>query len=407
MFILLAMALTLSSSIVGPGTSRQGTADGSSGTPGEVASRLQDAPLQTRTMTLPGGDGTYVGAAGGDDSAACRGRERFDGDGCRGAGLQNGEGGVSGVDNTRQRTTRTLDVVERDPVSDLRTTPPRPAAESVAPPPPEEEGFFDTVLGLASRLKDMITPSHNLSEAMTITASLLPGSFSQRLADFAADLAGRDPAQARGRTSRGTLVNGLNIKSAPSDCDLQRAATTGTATLVAAVGYMCSAFSSVHDGRRVSVGDLSGRYGGRLHYHGSHQNGQDVDIGLFAMNTRGEPVNNPYRWQDFSLRGERLVSDANRAVLFDSAANWDLVTLMVVNPAVESGATVKFIFTSDAIKRHLITWAERRAVDTRDAQAKAALRDVIRKASLVLNVESNHRNHFHFRLAVPGGRDEL
>ncbi len=44
-----------------------------------------------------------------------------------------------------------------------------------------------------------------------------------------------------------------------------------------------------HKNSVMLVGDLSGRTGGFLERHGSHQSGRDADVGFFVMNSRVNP----------------------------------------------------------------------------------------------------------------------
>ena len=46
-----------------------------------------------------------------------------------------------------------------------------------------------------------------------------------------------------------------------------------------------------HKNSVMLVGDLSGRTGGFLERHGSHQSGRDADVGFYVTNSKGKPVN--------------------------------------------------------------------------------------------------------------------
>jgi penicillin-insensitive murein endopeptidase len=50
------------------------------------------------------------------------------------------------------------------------------------------------------------------------------------------------------------------------------------------------AVAKKHKGAVLLVGDLSGRTGGPLDGHGSHQTGRDADVAFYAMNSKGKPL---------------------------------------------------------------------------------------------------------------------
>ncbi|MHC1725398.1 MAG: penicillin-insensitive murein endopeptidase [Syntrophobacteraceae bacterium] len=88
-----------------------------------------------------------------------------------------------------------------------------------------------------------------------------------------------------GEPFRGKLINGVQFPSQMAGCKVIRQERSYTTPEV--VGAMLDALEMFRekypDSCEIALGDFSREGGGRLKGHESHQNGRDVDIGLFAM----------------------------------------------------------------------------------------------------------------------------
>ena len=133
------------------------------------------------------------------------------------------------------------------------------------------------------------------------------------------------------------------------------------------------------------VGDLSGRTGGFLDRHGSHQSGRDADGGFDVMNSKGKPVNvRHFVAFDASGKGRELPW-----AMFDDARNWDLVEALLQ----DDKATVRYLFVTPPLKARLLAQAARKHARP-ETIARAA-------AAMISPQEDVHDDHVHVRLACP------
>ncbi|MCG8557794.1 MAG: penicillin-insensitive murein endopeptidase [Proteobacteria bacterium] len=140
-------------------------------------------------------------------------------------------------------------------------------------------------------------------------------------------------------------------------------------------------------GARLSVGELSRRYGGEIGGHQSHQNGRDVDLGFYVNDRNGVPAE-ASRFVEFGRSGVGRGRD--RHLRFDDARNWELVSRLLT----DADASVQYIFVSRALKRRLLA----------EARQRRAPAWVLRRARVVMREPRRghrHRNHFHVRIYCP------
>jgi penicillin-insensitive murein DD-endopeptidase len=147
-----------------------------------------------------------------------------------------------------------------------------------------------------------------------------------------------------------------------------------------------------HKNAVLLLGDLSGRTGGPLEGHNSHQSGRDADVGFFVMNSKGKPVNvRHFVAFDNSGKGRELPW-AN----FDEARNWTLVESLLTSDK----ADVHYIFITGGLRAKLLAYAARKKVSkellTRAAAAMMSGRD----ADL-------HDDHMHVRIACPSSMRDV
>jgi LysM repeat protein len=129
------------------------------------------------------------------------------------------------------------------------------------------------------------------------------------------------------------------------------------------------------DGAPVRVGQVSKKDGGYLWPHISHQNGRDVDIGLFY------PGPEPYRVKE-------------REKVMDVAMNWAFVK------AVLTHADVQFIFLDWRVQKVLYDYALKHGENKAwlDSLSNAGKKSVFFHAR-------KHRDHFHLRLYNPRAQE--
>lgn len=141
-----------------------------------------------------------------------------------------------------------------------------------------------------------------------------------------------------------------------------------------------------HKNSVMVVGDLSGRTGGFLERHGSHQSGRDADVGFYVMNSKGKSVNvRRFVAFDGSGKGRELPW-----AMFDDARNWDLVEALIQ----DDKASVRYLFVSPPLRGKLLAQAAR----------KHARPEIIARAAAAMMSPQEadvHDDHIHVRIACP------
>ncbi len=136
-------------------------------------------------------------------------------------------------------------------------------------------------------------------------------------------------------------------------------------------------------GSKLSLGELSGKEGGRIDGHRSHQSGRDVDIGFYTL-TDGRP-RYTYAFAGIDARGKGLAP--NGYLRFDDARNWELIAKLLS----DAEARVQYIFVAKHLRDRLLTQA------ARTGAAPSLLERA--KAALVQPAHGHpHKNHFHLRI---------
>ncbi len=182
-----------------------------------------------------------------------------------------------------------------------------------------------------------------------------------------------------GEPFRGSLVNGVPFPDQFPGYylrDLERSYTTPEL-----VGALLDAFErfgeQYPDSCEVFIGDFSQRNGGWLNRHRSHQNGRDVDIGMFA---RGNvPLDGFY-----PMNGENL----------DVAKTWCFVQSLL------STQRVEYIFLDRSIMSRLYAYALSQGVDPNYLDRVFLQPGWGGKGSIIQHA-SGHRDHMHVRFFTP------
>ncbi|MFZ2445902.1 MAG: penicillin-insensitive murein endopeptidase [Syntrophobacteraceae bacterium] len=183
-----------------------------------------------------------------------------------------------------------------------------------------------------------------------------------------------------GEPSRGRLVNGVQFPSGLAACRLGNEQRSYAAPEV--VGALLAALESFEEtyphSCDVFIGDFSRKDGGRLGGHESHQNGRDVDMGLFA--TGNVPLG-------------RFVSMNSR--MLDAPKTWRMIECLLATQRVQ----VIFLDRSIQEPLHKYALSQGRKADYlskvfRDAGGGGGREGIIQHAP-------NHRNHMHIRFLAP------
>lgn len=203
------------------------------------------------------------------------------------------------------------------------------------------------------------------------------------------------PAASRsiGYPWRGHLTGGHRLAESNVlryvDEDAPRGNFYGTRALVRMVERAAAYVDREAPGARLNVGELSRRGGGNVMGHRSHENGRDVDLGLYLLDEAGVSVE-PGRF--VSVRSSGFGSWGG-PVQFDAARNWLLIEAMLMDP----DATLQHIFVARGIRRRLLREAARQHADPQ----------LIERAEVVvmppLGSDHPHTNHFHVRIYCPAG----
>ena len=183
-----------------------------------------------------------------------------------------------------------------------------------------------------------------------------------------------------GEPFRGRLINGVQFPSQLHGyklLDENRSFTTPE--VVGALLEAAARFKAGYpDSCDIVLGDFSGKGGGRLKGHRSHQNGRDVDIGLFARD------NAPL---------ERFVP-MNSSRL-DVAKTWYMIRSLL------STQCVQCIFLDRSIQARLYQYALSEGANPDDLSKIFADAGGRGKPDCLIQHVPGHRSHMHVRFFTP------
>lgn len=267
-----------------------------------------------------------------------------------------------------------------------------PRADSTGEPSPADAGALDAAPTAPFSAEDAGLDDDALSEGPEEEASLeepdeLPLDAGYR---YTRDLSDRelarrwkeDPASlgsiSVGRPEEGRLINarpfpeaadgGAWIVVIPESC------WTTQETADAITGAATQLREWFPEGAPVRVGQVSGREGGYLWPHITHQNGRDIDIGLFY------PGPEPYRVKE-------------REKVMDVPMNWAFAKAMLTH------GDVQYILLDKRVQKVLYDYALKHGED------KAWLDALFSGPRAVFRHARKHRDHFHFRLWNPRAQE--
>ncbi len=193
-------------------------------------------------------------------------------------------------------------------------------------------------------------------------------------------------AQSIGAPNAGHLEGGMLLRGSHTLKQKEGSHSWGLPELVHALQRASVKVAKKHRNSVMLVGDLSGRTGGFLERHGSHQTGRDADVGLYVMNSKGKSVNvRHFVAFDSTGKGRELPW-----AVFDDARNWELVEALLQ----DEKANVRYLFISNPLRARLLAQAVKKKA-TKELIARAA-------AAMMSPPEADvHDDHIHVRIGCP------
>jgi penicillin-insensitive murein DD-endopeptidase len=192
--------------------------------------------------------------------------------------------------------------------------------------------------------------------------------------------------QSIGAPNSGHLVGAARLKGSRYLKQREHAHSWGLPELVRMLNRAAIAVARKHPRSVMLVGDLSGRTGGHIDGHGSHQTGRDADVGFYVMNSKGKPLPTK-RFIAFDGAGNaRDVPGAH----FDDARNWTLVEALLK----DEKAGVRYLFITNALRARLLAQAAK----------KHASKELVERAAAAMMSPpeaDQHDDHFHVRITCP------
>lgn len=188
-----------------------------------------------------------------------------------------------------------------------------------------------------------------------------------------------------GSPNRGKLEGGVRLKSSNHLKVRENARAWGLPALTKLLRRAADKVNGKHGNSVLLVGDLSGKEGGPLTSHHSHQSGRDADIGFYVSNSKGKPVPTS-RFVAFDAQGKARDGSWMR---FDDARNWELVATLLADKT-----PVHYVFVSDALRARMLAYAAKKKVD-QELYDKAAA------AMMSPDGVDIHDDHFHVRIWCP------
>ncbi|APR83782.1 Murein endopeptidase [Minicystis rosea] len=197
---------------------------------------------------------------------------------------------------------------------------------------------------------------------------------------------GKGKARSVGAPNHGRLEGAALLKQNKTLKQREGSHSWALPQMVGMLHHAANSVARKHKGSVMFVGDLSGKTGGHLDRHGSHQTGRDADVGFYVVNSKGKsiPVKRFIAFDDAG--NARDVPGAR----FDEARNWSLVEAFLK----DRDANVRYLFVTNGLRARLLAYAAK----------KHAPKELIERASTVMMSPPDadlHDDHFHVRIACP------
>lgn len=154
----------------------------------------------------------------------------------------------------------------------------------------------------------------------------------------------------------------------------------GTVPMISMITEAAKDMSRKYPGRdRLQVEDISAKNGGDIDPHGSHENGQDVDIEYFKNDgIEHDPIKKHQYYAD------SMVVNGKPSANFDVERNWELMK------ALHRHGNIQKIFIDKNLKNALCQYAKSKSDYSKNIEVLRSLRH-----------EENHQDHMHVRLHCP------
>ena len=193
-------------------------------------------------------------------------------------------------------------------------------------------------------------------------------------------------AKSVGPPNHGKLVGAARLKQDKRLRQREGAHSWALPQMVNLLHHAANAVARKHAGSVMLVGDLSGKTGGHLDHHGSHQSGRDADVAFYVVNSKNKPI--PIkRFLAFDDAGNARDVPGAR---FDEARNWALVEAFLK----DQGASVRYLFVTNGLRARLLAHAAKKHVSKEMIERAAAVMMSPPDADL-------HDDHFHVRISCP------
>lgn len=238
-------------------------------------------------------------------------------------------------------------------------------------------GRIARVLALALALVTVPAAAHAAHGKAKVTRKAKPGAKGAKK---------KEAARSIGAPNHGHLEGAALLKQGRTLKQRSGAHSWALPQMVKLLHHASAAVARKHKGSVMFVGDLSGKTGGRIDKHGSHQSGRDADVAFYVMNSKGKP-----------LPAKRFIAfdDAGNArdvpgARFDEARNWALVEALLK----DRDAHVRYLFVTNGLRARLLAYAAR----------KHAPKELIERAAAAMMSPPDadlHDDHFHVRIACP------
>jgi len=193
-------------------------------------------------------------------------------------------------------------------------------------------------------------------------------------------------ARSVGAPNHGRLEGGALLKQSKHVKQREGAHSWALPQMVKLLRHTAVAVARKHKSSVMLVGDLSGKTGGHLDGHGSHQSGRDADVAFYMVNSKGRPI---------AIKRFVAFDDAGNArdvpgARFDEARNWSMVEAFLK----ARDAHVRYLFITNGLKARLLAYAAKKKV-AKDLMERAA-------AAMMSPADADlHDDHFHVRIACP------
>lgn len=202
-------------------------------------------------------------------------------------------------------------------------------------------------------------------------------------------------AKSVGAPNEGKLIDGWHLDMAPHLRVVPAYANSdvryGTRELVELIDRAAREVKKRYPDAILGVGHLSKKGGGELDHHHSHESGRDADLAFYLTDVAGRPALR----EKFVTIGVNGVATDGSHLRFDDGRNWALVTALLTDPR----ARVTHVFVVAHLRARLLAYGAR-------IGAPIALRNKVAEVLMQPHHALPHDDHFHVRIACPGGSPE-